>query len=280
MAGVSERDYRRMLAVATAALGGLDTDAPWDGVRAALTDCFRGAATLHLEGTPVVAGPAPLWTAGTHEELPRGASVRVGVAGGALALGAVSGAADWHRTRCGPQPCHLLIELPVTRASPQPPVACAAPQPPGVPSSPQPPVARASLQPPVIPASPQPPGVPSSPRPPGARASLQLLGVLVTCRPDRPFDAADRAVARRLQPLLTSVQRHLARRPPRLTERELAVLAATADGLTAVAAGRRLGISPRTFEKHLERLYRKFATRDRVHTVLLAQDLGLLPGRR
>jgi DNA-binding CsgD family transcriptional regulator len=113
-------------------------------------------------------------------------------------------------------------------------------------------------------------------------ADVELSGVLICCRPGRPFDARDREVARRLQPLLTSVQRHLAhrRRPaPCLTGRELAVLASMADGLTAAAAGRRLGISARTFEKHLERLYRKFDTHDRVHTVLLAQDLGVLPQR-
>ncbi|GLY93935.1 LuxR C-terminal-related transcriptional regulator [Actinoplanes sp. NBRC 103695] len=103
-------------------------------------------------------------------------------------------------------------------------------------------------------------------------------GVIVVCRAGRPFDAGDLRVARCLLPLLRSIQRYVddADRP-RLTTRELAVLRATADGLTAAAAGRRLKISTRTFEKHLERLYRKLGTRDRVHTVLLAQELGLLP---
>lgn len=103
-------------------------------------------------------------------------------------------------------------------------------------------------------------------------------GVLVACRATRSFDAGDREVAQCLLPLLRSVQRHTGHPDrPRLTPREFAVLQATADGLTAAAAGRRLEISARTFEKHLERLYRKLGTRDRVHTVLLAQEIGILP---
>ncbi|MFI7544772.1 response regulator transcription factor [Actinoplanes sp. NPDC049599] len=107
---------------------------------------------------------------------------------------------------------------------------------------------------------------------------VSATSVLVVCRAHRRFDAGDREVAQCLLPLLHSVQRHVDHPDrPRLTPRELAVLRATADGLTASAAGRRLQISARTFEKHLERLYRKLGTRDRVHTVLLAQELGVLP---
>ncbi|MEU1406998.1 LuxR C-terminal-related transcriptional regulator [Streptomyces sp. NPDC005728] len=62
-----------------------------------------------------------------------------------------------------------------------------------------------------------------------------------------------------------------------LTPRETAVLLLLADALTADAIGRRLGISARTVHKHVENIYRKLGTRDRVGTVLRAQRLGLVP---
>jgi DNA-binding NarL/FixJ family response regulator len=61
-----------------------------------------------------------------------------------------------------------------------------------------------------------------------------------------------------------------------LTPRELTVLALLAEGLTAAAIARRLAISPRTVNKHQENLYRKLGTTDRLTTVILAQDLGLV----
>ncbi|WP_225821533.1 helix-turn-helix transcriptional regulator [Streptomyces naphthomycinicus] len=66
-----------------------------------------------------------------------------------------------------------------------------------------------------------------------------------------------------------------------LTPRETAVLLLLTDALTADAIGRRLGISVRTVHKHVENIYRKLGTRDRVTTVLRAQRLGLIatPGR-
>jgi len=63
----------------------------------------------------------------------------------------------------------------------------------------------------------------------------------------------------------------------RLTERELTVLAVLAEGLTAHAIARELGISPRTVHRHLQHLYRKLGTTDRLATVLRAKSLGLLP---
>jgi DNA-binding CsgD family transcriptional regulator len=113
---------------------------------------------------------------------------------------------------------------------------------------------------------------------------VSAVCTVVVCRADRRFDAGEREVARCLLPLLGSIQRSLGHpdrprlpSPVPLTPRELAVLSATADGLTAAAGGRRLEISARTFEKHLERVYRKLGTRDRVHAVLLAQECGVLP---
>jgi DNA-binding CsgD family transcriptional regulator len=59
----------------------------------------------------------------------------------------------------------------------------------------------------------------------------------------------------------------------------LTVLALLAEGLTAAALARRLGISTRTAVKHLENIYRKCGTSDRLSTVMLAQELGLVPSR-
>lgn len=101
--------------------------------------------------------------------------------------------------------------------------------------------------------------------------------------------------AERLQPLLAAVeqQRQLLERLRRtlepaadhmdpvadckLTPRELSVLLLLTDALTAAAIGRRLGISDRTVHKHVEKIYRKLGTRDRISTVLRAQRLGLVP---
>ncbi|MER6267455.1 LuxR C-terminal-related transcriptional regulator [Streptomyces sp900105755] len=62
-----------------------------------------------------------------------------------------------------------------------------------------------------------------------------------------------------------------------LTPRELTVLLLLTEALTADAIGRRLGISARTVHKHVENIYRKLGTRDRLGTVLHAQRLGLVP---
>ena len=62
----------------------------------------------------------------------------------------------------------------------------------------------------------------------------------------------------------------------RLTGRELVVLGLLGDGLTAAVIGRRLGISTRTVHKHLEHVYSKLGTGDRLTTVLRAQRSGLL----
>lgn len=63
---------------------------------------------------------------------------------------------------------------------------------------------------------------------------------------------------------------------PRLTNREATVLGLLAEGLTAAAIGRRLGISERTVHRHQGHLYRKLQARDRLVAVLRAQHLGLL----
>jgi DNA-binding CsgD family transcriptional regulator len=63
---------------------------------------------------------------------------------------------------------------------------------------------------------------------------------------------------------------------PMLTPRESAVLSLVANGMTAVAAGRRLGIAERTVHKHLERSYAKLRVSDRVSAVLSARRLGMI----
>src|SRR6266545_4983195 len=62
----------------------------------------------------------------------------------------------------------------------------------------------------------------------------------------------------------------------RLTPREVAVLTLLGDALTATAIARRLTISPRTVHRHIDSIYRKLRTNDRLATVLRARDEGLL----
>jgi DNA-binding CsgD family transcriptional regulator len=121
-------------------------------------------------------------------------------------------------------------------------------------------------------------------------------------RPDADFGPAALAYGVEVQPLLVAVDRqrvllgqwragaavvssgcHDCRAPVPadaapygLTPRETAVLLLLADALTATAIGRRLGISARTVNKHIERIYRKLGTRDRLSTVDSARLSGLL----
>ncbi|OJF14211.1 regulatory LuxR family protein [Couchioplanes caeruleus] len=126
-------------------------------------------------------------------------------------------------------------------------------------------------------------------------SEVRLFGI---GRPDGNFTESEQLKVRRLQRALTALDRHQntisgwrAARvtdPPDaeqrvgdhgITPRELAVLCLFAKGLSINAAGRRLGISPRTVAKHQENLQRKLATPDRLNTVLCAQRLGLVPGK-
>jgi len=61
-----------------------------------------------------------------------------------------------------------------------------------------------------------------------------------------------------------------------LTPRERGVLQLLAEGHTAGAIARRLGIAERTVHKHLERCYSKLGVADRLSAVLRAQRLGLV----
>jgi DNA-binding CsgD family transcriptional regulator len=106
------------------------------------------------------------------------------------------------------------------------------------------------------------------------------------------FSPAQRAFVRRAQPLLAAVDAHervMARVRERageavpyrareygLTPRELAVLTLLGEALPAKTIATRLGISVRTVHKHVQNLYRKLGTKDRVETALLARSAGLI----
>ena len=62
-----------------------------------------------------------------------------------------------------------------------------------------------------------------------------------------------------------------------LTSRESAVLLLLSDGHTAATIARKLTISTRTAEKHLQHVYSKLAVGDRLQAVLRARELGLVP---
>lgn len=61
-----------------------------------------------------------------------------------------------------------------------------------------------------------------------------------------------------------------------LTRRELEILELISSGLTMRQVATRLGISPRTVETHVAKLYRKLAVRTRVQAVARAASLGLI----
>ncbi len=61
-----------------------------------------------------------------------------------------------------------------------------------------------------------------------------------------------------------------------LTAREQEILLMVSQGLTMQQAARRLGISPRTVETHVAKLYRKLGVRTRVQAVSRAVQLGLI----
>jgi DNA-binding NarL/FixJ family response regulator len=61
-----------------------------------------------------------------------------------------------------------------------------------------------------------------------------------------------------------------------LTGREWEVLTLLADGLTAVAIGRTLRMSPRTVEKHAGSAYRKLQVRNGASAVRVALSMGLI----
>ncbi len=61
-----------------------------------------------------------------------------------------------------------------------------------------------------------------------------------------------------------------------LTPRELEVLRLLGHGLTMKQVASRLGLSPRTVESHIAKLYRKLGVRTRVQAVARGAALGLI----
>lgn len=97
------------------------------------------------------------------------------------------------------------------------------------------------------------------------------------------FSDADMALARSVQPLLALLDRQAevlgAVDPAALatelgiSARQLAVLELLDEGLTAEAIGRRLGISTRTVQVHLRRVYRALGVHDRLMAVRVYGDV-------
>jgi DNA-binding CsgD family transcriptional regulator/uncharacterized membrane protein len=261
MGGLSARDYERMLDLAAAVMDTPAPESPWPLVAAELARSLRGGMVLlsdvnGLTGTAGIDAWAPEWIG----SLPLNSLLRKGLQGGhplarhyartgdqrPLAVTDVVDMRSWRRTESY---ATLYDTVGVVRH-------IAIPLP--------------SLEP-------------------------GRFRTFVVHRDGREFDDHERTYVQRLQPLLVSVDRFVRqladwgqamRDEPqaldavgeaRLTPRELAVLGLLADGMTAEAIGRRLGISGRTVHKHTENLYRKLAAGDRLTAVLRAQTLGLLP---
>jgi DNA-binding NarL/FixJ family response regulator len=64
--------------------------------------------------------------------------------------------------------------------------------------------------------------------------------------------------------------RDLAERVRQLTDREWEILVCLTDGLRNSEVARRLSISPRTVDKHVQHILRKLGARSRLHAVVLA----------
>ena len=105
-----------------------------------------------------------------------------------------------------------------------------------------------------------------------------------TTRADPDFTDDELELCRSLQPCLVALYTALTlaehTSPPgetmTLTRRERAVLGYLADGLTAEAIARRMSTRPATVRKHLQNLYAKLGTSDRLGAVIRGRDLGLL----
>ncbi|GAA3705133.1 hypothetical protein GCM10022204_23220 [Microlunatus aurantiacus] len=120
------------------------------------------------------------------------------------------------------------------------------------------------------------------------RLGSRVYHSFVLARSGTDFSDEDLAVAGQIQRVVIGLDRHIVwyrqltgSAPGReveagLTPRELTVLALVAEGLTTTLIARRLGCSPRTVEKHVERSYRKLGVRDRVNAVRVAREWDLL----
>lgn len=80
------------------------------------------------------------------------------------------------------------------------------------------------------------------------------------------------------QKVMGYVAGDLASRPPfeTLTEREVEVLSLAGKGYTNKAIGKQLGISGRTVQGHLARIFKKLQVNSRTEAVMLAVNFGLI----
>jgi DNA-binding CsgD family transcriptional regulator len=105
-----------------------------------------------------------------------------------------------------------------------------------------------------------------------------------TSRADPDFTDDELRLCRSLQPCLVALYTALTlvehtspgTETMTLTRREHEVLGYLADGLTAEAIARRISTSAATVRKHLQNLYAKLGTSDRLGAVIRGRDLGLL----
>lgn len=119
------------------------------------------------------------------------------------------------------------------------------------------------------------------------RLSRHVYHSYVLARGGTDFTEEDLAVAGQIQRVVIGLDRQvgLYRRlagtaqtrgvEAGLTARELSVLALLALGLPTQVIAHRLGCSPRTVDKHLERTYRKLGVGDRVNALRIAQQWNL-----
>jgi DNA-binding CsgD family transcriptional regulator len=262
MANLGVREYQRILDIVVAVLDGQEPDPPWTVITKGLNDAFRGtAAIFHGEFRPALATANVLaWAPDEIGTIPLDERQRE--MGAAHPLAHVYATGD--RT---PWTVSDVINEAAWRQN-----ACYA-------------ATKRDFD----------GGVRHLAIP--LYAPVGAVRAFMVCRSGKDFGSRDRELALRVQPLLTSLDRHLTelqrlrRRSsdPRstvsrdnqgadlgVTPRELTVLALLAEGGKATAIARRLGVTPSTVTKHQENLYRKLGTTDRLATVLLAQALGLV----
>ena len=63
---------------------------------------------------------------------------------------------------------------------------------------------------------------------------------------------------------------------PAITDRELEILGHLSGGLSVKQVAKRLGLSPRTVEAHIAKIYRKLGVANRVQAISRAASLGLI----
>jgi DNA-binding NarL/FixJ family response regulator len=68
-------------------------------------------------------------------------------------------------------------------------------------------------------------------------------------------------------------------RPAGLTEREAEVVGLLARGLQTKQVARRLGISTKTADRHIQNVYRKIGVSTRAAATMFAMEHGLVAGR-